>query len=122
MGTTVPLRSPMRTKAVRSTVGLVVAAIALLAIGLYFGGHPSDLPGPLRSIFVADDNAAVRDELIQDVRDHYYKRVSKSQLENASLSGIISSLHDPYSQYFSPSQTKVFDEDVNGRFDGVGVT
>lgn len=99
----------------------VVGVLCVLCGGIWLGGHPETLPEPLRDALV-DDGPAVRAELIQTIQDHYYKPVKKSALEEASLKGMAASLRDPYTRYFTPSEAKRFDEDLAGRFEGVGMT
>jgi carboxyl-terminal processing protease len=71
---------------------------------------------------VASDTA-VRDELIDEIEDSYYKKVPRSALETASLKGIVSSLGDRFSQYLTPDESKSFNSQLNGgEFAGVGVS
>jgi carboxyl-terminal processing protease len=56
------------------------------------------------------------------VTSKFYKPVKKSGLEQASLKGIVSSLHDRYSEYFTPAEAKAFTQSLNGQFEGVGMT
>lgn len=100
---------------------LVLGVLAVLCGGIWLGGHPETLPEPLRDALV-DEGPAVRAELIQTIQDHYYKPVKKSALEDASLKGMAASLNDPYTRYFTPKEAKRFDEDLAGRFEGVGMT
>src|SRR6058998_2478761 len=88
---------------------LIAGASALVAliVGLFLGGHPKLLPGPAREVFV-DDSVATRAQLINDVKDSFYKPVKQSDLEQASFKGIVSSLHDRYSEYFTPGEAKAF--------------
>ena len=99
----------------------VLGVVFVLCCGIWLGGHPETLPDPLRDALV-DDGPAVRAELIQTIQDHYYKPVKKSALEAASLKGMAASLRDPYTRYFTPKEAKRFDEDLAGRFEGVGMT
>jgi carboxyl-terminal processing protease len=98
----------------------VLSAVVALAAGLWLGGHPADLPGPVRDIFVQEDRA-LRAEIIDSVQDNFYKPVNKGKLEDASLKGIVESLDDPYSHYLTPKEARAFDEDVSGHFEGVGM-
>jgi carboxyl-terminal processing protease len=99
----------------------VLGVLFVLCGGIWLGGHPETLPEPLRKAFV-DEGPAVRAELIQTIQDNYYKPVKKSALEDASLKGMAASLRDPYTRYFTPKEAKRFDEDLAGRFEGVGMT
>lgn len=38
-----------------------------------------------------------------------------------AISGLVSSLNDPYSVYFNPEDTKSFEEEIAGNFDGIGM-
>jgi carboxyl-terminal processing protease len=102
---------------------LVACAVVFLALGLWLGGHPDNLPTRLQKIFVSKDER-VRAQVIDQIQDNYYKKVSKSQLEQASIAGIVSSLHDQFSHYFTPSENKIFTKSVSGHqeFDGIGTT
>jgi carboxyl-terminal processing protease len=102
---------------------LIAAATAVvgLLVGLFLGGHPTLLPGPAREVFV-DDAIATRAQLINDVRDNFYKPVKEESLEQASFKGIVSSLKDRYSEYFTPEEAKAFTQNLNGQFEGVGMT
>jgi carboxyl-terminal processing protease len=97
------------------------SVLVALCVGLLLGGHPSWLPAPLRDVFV-DDTVATREQIIQDVHDNFYKPVKHSALEQASLKAIVASLHDRYSEYFTPSESKAFTQSINGQFEGVGMT
>jgi carboxyl-terminal processing protease len=98
----------------------VLALIVVLAGGIWLGGHPESLPGVVREALV-DPAPAARAEIIESIQEHYYKPVAKQALEDASLKGMVASLNDPYSRYFTPKEARSFDEDLSGRFEGVGM-
>jgi carboxyl-terminal processing protease len=99
----------------------VASALVALCVGLFLGGHPKALPGPVREVFV-EDSLATRAQLVNDVKNNFYKPVKESTLEEASFKGIVASLHDRYSQYFTPAEAKAFTQSLNGQFEGVGMT
>jgi carboxyl-terminal processing protease len=101
-------------------VGLLCVLVALLA-GIFWGGHPSALPGPVRNLLVEDDQS-LRAELIDKIDDNFYKPVDEKQLETESLKGMVRALKDRFSHYFTPEETNRFEESVSGRFDGVGMS
>ena len=102
------------------SIALSCALLALVA-GLWLGGHPGSLPDPLRSAFV-DEEAAARAELIETIEESFYKEVDPDALEQASLKGIVQSLDDRFSQYFTPDETEALEQAIQGEFDGVGMT
>ena len=100
---------------------VVLVLLLVLTGGIWLGGHPEALPGPLRDSLV-EEGPAVRADLIDTIVNHYYKPVSKAKLEEESLRGMVASLKDPYSRYFSPREAKSFNEDLSGKFEGVGMS
>jgi carboxyl-terminal processing protease len=109
--TTTP-RQPLNT-------ALLLLALVLLIAGLWLGGHPEDLPGFLRNAFVVDHQTRVVDEAIDRVESDYYRRVSASQLSNASIAGVVASLGDRFSHYLTPSEFHEFTSPPH--FTGIGV-
>ncbi len=97
-----------------------LCALVALVVGLWLGGHPESLPGPVRDAFVQEDRA-LRAEVIDSIEDNYYKPVNEDRLDDASLKGIVESLDDPYSHYLTPKEAKQFNESVSGEFEGVGM-
>lgn len=99
---------------------VVVGVLGLLSLGLWLGGHPEDLPGFIRGAFVSSNETQVLDEAIETISHNYYRPVSKHSLITSSISGMVSSLHDPYSEYLGPSAFNGFDEPAT--FTGIGVS
>lgn len=49
------------------------------------------------------------------------KNVTDQERVYGAISGLINSLNDPYSVFFSPDEAKMFEEDIQGNFTGVGM-
>lgn len=97
-----------------------VGALLLLAIGLWFGGHPGWLPSPLRSAFVAESATQRLENQVYGLLTHeYYRKLSRTELVNQGLAGAVASLGDPYSHYYDPSNYRSFqDTTTNPQIDG----
>jgi carboxyl-terminal processing protease len=108
----------------RGAVAFATALIAVLCAGLWLGGHPGKLPGFLRDRFV-DSSAGLTAEATELIQDNYYRPVKQSQLIDSSLNGMVRGLRrrfgDRFSEYFSPQSLKAFNEEISGRFSGVGI-
>jgi carboxyl-terminal processing protease len=106
-------------------VGLTAALLAMLAAGLWLGGHPAKMPPVLRDVFV-DDSAGLTAEANELIEDNYYRPVSQEELSNSSLQGMVRGLRrryrDRFSDYFSPEMLARFREEIEGRFSGIGLT
>jgi carboxyl-terminal processing protease len=99
----------------------IVAVLAALAAGLYLGGHPADLPTPVRDLFVSE-HTAVQSEAAEAIEDNFARKVTGEQLENGSLRGMVDALDDRFSHYFTPRENKLFTQSIGGEFSGVGMT
>ena len=97
--------------------------IVLLLVGVWFGGHPSWLPRPLRSAFVSE---TANQRLVQTTMDliskNYYRPVDTSRLTNEGLEAAVESLHDPYSHYYPPALYRSFENETNPQVTGIGVS
>jgi carboxyl-terminal processing protease len=104
-----------------SKVIAALLAVAMLCVGLYLGGHPSDLPEPVRDVFV-DDSASLQSEARDVIEDNFTREVPDEQLDDASLRGMVRSLRSRFSHYFTERENKLFRESTSGEFSGVGMT
>jgi len=100
--------------------GLIAVLVPLLLLaGIWLGGHPEELPGFMRDALVADHATRVVDEAINRIARDYYRPVTKQQLANASIAGVVASLNDRFSHYLSPSEYRAFSQPPS--FTGIGV-
>ncbi len=107
------------------TLGLVAVLLAVLAAGLWLGGHPAKMPPPMRDLFV-DDSAGLTAEASELIEDNYYRSVPQAELTNSSLQGMVRGLRqrykDRFSEYFSAETLARFTEEIEGRFSGIGLS
>jgi carboxyl-terminal processing protease len=100
----------------------VLAALAILLLGIYLGGHPAGLPGPIQDTLVGGKDARLMREAIDTIHASYYRKISRATLVNRGLAGAVASLHDPFSHYFDPRTYASFQHLTNPSFSGIGVT
>jgi carboxyl-terminal processing protease len=106
----------------RSILILAVVLPVLLVAGIWLGGHPDALPGPVRDVLVDDGDAQVYREALGIIERDYYRSVDERDLLNTSLGAAVKSLDDRFSAYFSPKDYSAFQEVTQGEFEGVGMT
>jgi carboxyl-terminal processing protease len=99
----------------------VLAAVAVLLVGVWIGGHPSWLPTPLRNALVDDSNGRLVTDALDIISRDYYRKVDRSDLLNKGLAGAVASLDDPYSHYLSPTDYNQFQTQSNPHVAGVGI-
>ena len=107
---------------------LATALVALIA-GMWIGGHPQNLPDGVREVFVESRIApegSASDDALSVIEENYFRETDSSQLDDASIRGMVSRLRkqydDRFSHYFDSEQLASFNEAVNGSFSGVGMT
>ncbi len=47
-------------------------------------------------------------------------KIDREKLVYGAIRGMVGSLKDPYTEFFPPEETKQFQQDVKGKFDGIG--
>jgi carboxyl-terminal processing protease len=103
------------------TVVLALLAPVLLVAGIWLGSHPRNLPGFVRGIFVDEQTQVVADAYDR-IEDDYVHRVPKGKLADAAIKGMVSSLGDQFSNYFTPEEYDRYQEVTESRFSGVGLS
>jgi len=72
--------------------------------------------------FPDEFNFSIMKEVWKFINSDY---VDKEEIDNQEMfysvmAGMVAGLGDPYSVFFDPEQTKEFNEDINGKFEGIG--
>ena len=106
----------------RTVFVLALLVPVALVLGIYLGGHPDTLPGGVRNTLVADSQGRLYDEALGILQRDYYRPVDRGALFDDSLDAVIKSLHDRFSNYFSPRDYADFSQVTDGSFEGVGMT
>lgn len=100
----------------------LAVALVVLLVGVWFGGHPSWLPGPVRNVFVSQNaNDKLIDQVLGLIQRDYYRKVSRTQLVNQGLAAAVQSLNDPYSHYYNPTDYLAFQNQDNPHLSGIGI-
>lgn len=109
----------------REAVAFGVALAAFLVAGIWLGGHPSKLPELVRDNLVGEPSGLTA-EGAEAIEGNYFRPVGATELGNASLQGMVRELrrrnHDRFSEYFSPESLESFNQQIEGRFSGVGLS
>ncbi|MCB0827232.1 MAG: S41 family peptidase [Solirubrobacterales bacterium] len=109
---------------------LALGALALtLFVGIWIGGHPDNLPGPVRDVLVETELGPAQsasDQAAEVIERMYFRPTDSSEVTNSSIRGMIQRLRkqydDRFSHYFDSRQLKQFNESIDGSFSGVGMT
>ncbi|HEU4599701.1 MAG TPA: S41 family peptidase, partial [Solirubrobacterales bacterium] len=83
------------------------------------------LPEPLRDAFVAEPSGLTA-EAAEAIEESYYRPVGEEELANSSLQGMVRELRrrygDRFTEYLSPESLEGFNQQIEGRFSGIGLT
>ena len=59
-------------------------------------------------------------EVYDLIESSYYKDVDKAKMIDGAINGMLSSLEDPHTSYFTKEETDNFNEVMNGSYEGIG--
>jgi len=109
----------------RGAVAFAAGLVAFLLLGIWLGGHPAKLPSFLRDSLVSEPGGLTA-EAAETIERKYYRPVGEGELSNASLQGMVRELRrrneDRFTEYFSPERLTAFNEQISGRFSGIGIS
>lgn len=106
----------------RALIGGVIAGLVMLLVGIWLGGHPSDLPSPLRGgPFESRRAEPVTEQALNILTSRYYRPLDRSSLVDVGLSGMVTSLDDPYSHYIDPNAYKASMDESEEHIGGIGI-
>lgn len=102
--------------------------IAGLLVGMWIGGHPENLPGPIRDAFVRSELApsrSVTDQAASLIGEKYFRVTDPELVDDAAIRGMVKKLReehgDRFSHYFNAKQNRKLTESLDSRFSGVGM-
>lgn len=113
----------------RRLIALIAAPLVAVAIfvgGVVVGGHPeatglTRLADPVRSWLLGDSGQDLAGQVLAALERDYYEPIDASELQRASVDGIIASLDDPYTDYLDPDELEQLREHNAGEYFGVGI-
>ncbi len=110
------------TSLIKKIVILGLIIIALL-ISFNFGFYYGDIEGKLKISPSDDLDLSLFWEAYNTLKEKYVEpeRFDSKQMLYGAISGMVKSLEDPYTVYLDPEDAKIFEEDIKGEFQGVGM-
>ncbi len=98
--------------ALLKAVAAVAAVAAILLAGVWLGGHPSRCPTRSATPSSADDRGP-RAELQDAIESDFYRKVDgRADSRRGRCKGMVEWLDDRFSTYFTPKETKQFQQSV----------
>lgn len=114
----------MRPSRVLTVLLIVVLLFSAFVVGYFFGtaGESTGLSTVLGQ--PKTSSASTDFPLLNDVwgvlQKDYVSNIDKTNAVYGAIRGLVASLNDPYTVFFSPDESKGFQEEIQGTFEGVG--
>lgn len=96
--------------------------IITLIIGGFLGGFVNQFvtkPTKQESSTVSDEFQEFLNTY-EDIKENYYEEIDEGEMLNAGIKGMIDYLGDKYSVYMDEEETEEFNEQVEGKYVGIG--
>ena len=107
---------------------IIVAILGAFFVGIHVGAN--NIPA-IGKVLLANKETQVTTEAdfspfwkVWNAINEKYPKADKITDQNrvyGAISGLISSLDDPYSVFFNPDDTKAFEDEIAGNFTGIGM-
>ncbi len=106
----------MRKNTTRSIILPLISALAL-AVGLYIGAK---LLAPTQSTHITNFSTSKVDALFNLLNENYVDKLSADSIDDIVLPIILKKL-DPHSVYIKTEDMKGVNEEITGKFEGIGI-
>ena len=112
-------------------VVVAVVVLAILVSGILIGARPgtssvihSVLPSSLARVVFGGSGTSfpLQQEVLDDLEQTDYEKLDNSKLEAGGIDGMLASLNDPYTVYFTPDEYASFEQHTTGQYSGVGMS
>lgn len=120
----------MENKSFRTRIGLLIAVLVIASFGIgVLVGNSNPSTSSLVARLVNREASSSRNidfSLYWQVWDLLSQKFYKQPLSDqdrfyGSIKGMVASLGDPYTQFMTPDETKRFQDDLSGSFQGIGI-
>lgn len=107
----------------------ILSIVLFFILGVYIGDH--NRPEIDKVIGISNKETQVSTQAdfspfwkvwnIMNEKSLTVSKISDQDKVYGAISGLMGSLKDPYSEFFNPEETKSFESQISGNFDGVGM-
>jgi carboxyl-terminal processing protease len=113
----------------RRTVSVILLVTVFFAFGIYIGFHNGPAIDKITTISNKNNPPEITTDFapfwkVWNTINEKYPDANKTTDQErvyGAISGLVGSLNDPYSEFFNPDDTKMFESDIEGSFSGIGM-
>lgn len=114
---------------IKSTLITVILVLTFFVFGIFVGSQNKNYVSKIISVSNKENPISTQTDFSPfwkvwntiDQKHPDAKKINDQERVYGAISGLMSSLDDPYSVFFTPEETKSFEEDIAGSFSGIGV-
>jgi len=118
-----------KTRQISTVVFLIVLFIFTFLEGIYIGNHNRPEIDKVTGLSNRETQVTTEADFspfwkVWNAINEKYPKADKTTDQNriyGAISGLVGSLNDPYSVFFSPEEAKAFEEEIAGNFTGIGM-
>ncbi len=114
----------------KRTASFILLVAGFFILGIYIGFHSKSIP-EINKADVQNKETAVTTKAdfapfwkvwnTINEKSPNANKINDQKRVYGAISGLVGSLNDPYSVFFSPDEAKLFEDDIAGSFGGIGV-
>jgi carboxyl-terminal processing protease len=117
----------MSLRRVLVALAAVLVVVGAFVGGVVVGGHPeatglTRLSDPLRGFLLGDSGEDLPGQVLEALREDYYRPIDQRVLEQASVEAIMEALGDPYTEYLDPEELEALRQSYDGAYSGIGLS
>jgi len=113
----------------KETPAIVLIVVAFFALGIFIGFHNGPAIDKITTISNKNTPTGITADFApfwkawNTINEKYphADAITDQQRVYGAISGLVGSLNDPYSVFFNPNDTKMFESDIAGSFSGIGM-
>jgi carboxyl-terminal processing protease len=113
----------------KKTLGYIILTIGVFFIGIFIGISNKPSVSKILNISDIQNPSTVKTSFEpfwkawNSINEKYpgATKIDDEKKIYRAISGLVTSLDDPYSYFFDPEETKAFKEDISGTFSGIGL-
>jgi len=107
---------------VKKKLSRVLIISGLVLISFYFGFYLGDSQVPQPPSELPEGvNISLLWEVWEELEKKYPESLDYQKMIYGAAAGLVESLEDPYTVFLDPEESKMFEEDIAGFFEGVGM-
>lgn len=100
------------------TLLVMLLMVGAFLLGSAYAGSQSWL---CKNFVWQDQSRETFNQVVEVVSTQFMGEVDWNEFFYGAIKGMVDSLGDPYSEYYTPAEADIFWDDINGEFDGIGV-